>query len=96
VCIQDLHLVALGNLCDWGFLVTLGDCHHLHCLVDYDSVRSTREDCAVLRRRICEGYGVHPVGITKSNSSGLLVAWRIPILRVDVRHPLRVWLWIAN
>ena len=28
MCILDLDLVALGNLCDWGFLVTLGDCHH--------------------------------------------------------------------
>ena len=35
MCIRDLHLVALGNLCDWGFLVTLGDCHHLDGLVDY-------------------------------------------------------------
>ena len=26
--------MALGNLCDWGFLVTLGDCHHLDSLVD--------------------------------------------------------------
>jgi len=33
-----LHLVALGNLCDWGYLVTLGDCHHLDGLVDCDSV----------------------------------------------------------
>jgi hypothetical protein len=31
---EDLHLVALENLCDWGFLVTLGDCHHLDVLVD--------------------------------------------------------------
>ena len=36
----------------------------------------------MLRRRDCEGYGAHPAGIMKSNSSGLLVAWRIPILRV--------------
>ena len=34
MCFRDLHLVALGNLCDWGFLVTLGDCHHLDGLVD--------------------------------------------------------------
>ena len=34
MCIYDLHLVALGNLYDWGFLVTLGDCHHLNGLVD--------------------------------------------------------------
>ena len=26
--------MALENLCDWGFLVTLGDCHHLDGLVD--------------------------------------------------------------
>ena len=34
MCIRDLHLVALGNLCDWGFLVTLGDCHHQDGMVD--------------------------------------------------------------
>ena len=62
-------LVALGNLCDWGFTVTLGDCHHLDGLLDCDSVWSTWEDCAVLRRRICEGYSAHPAGIAKSNSS---------------------------
>ena len=28
-----LHLVALGNICDCGFLVTLSDCHHLAGLV---------------------------------------------------------------
>ena len=28
-----------------------------------------QEDCAVLRRRICEAYGIHSVGIVKSNSS---------------------------
>jgi len=55
-----------------------------------------QEGCVVLQRRICEGYGAHPVGIVKRNSSGLLVAWRIPILRVDVWHLLRVWLWIVN
>ena len=30
----DLHFVALGNLCDKGFLVTLSDYHHLNGLVD--------------------------------------------------------------
>jgi len=38
VCIRDLHLVALGNLCDWRFLITLSDFHHLDGLVDCDSV----------------------------------------------------------
>jgi len=27
-----------------------------------------QEDCAVLQRRDCEGYGAHPTGIAKSNS----------------------------
>jgi len=67
VCIRDLHLVVLENLCDWGFLVTLGDCYHLDGWVVCDSVWSTREDCAVLQRRICEGYCAHPAGIVKSN-----------------------------
>jgi len=43
VCIQDLHLVALGNLRDWGFFVTLSDCHHLDGLVDCDSVEARKE-----------------------------------------------------
>ena len=29
MCIRDCILVALGNRCDCGFLVTLGDCRHL-------------------------------------------------------------------
>ena len=33
MCIRDLHLVALGNLCDWEFLVTLEGCHILDALV---------------------------------------------------------------
>jgi hypothetical protein len=31
--IERLHLVALGGICDLGFLVILGDCHHLDGLV---------------------------------------------------------------
>ena len=77
-------------------LVTLGGCHLLDGLVACDSIEARKEIVRCSGEEICEGYGAHPAGIAKSNSSGLLVAWRIPILRVDVRHPLRVWLWNAN
>jgi hypothetical protein len=43
VCIRDLHLVVLENLCDWRFLVTLGDCHHLDDLVNCGSVEARKE-----------------------------------------------------
>ena len=70
MCIQDFHLVALGNLCDWGFLVTLGDCHHLDGLVDCGLCREAcKEDYAVLRRRNCEEYCARPAGAAKSNTS---------------------------
>ena len=35
--------MALGDLCDWGFLVTLDDCHHLDGLVDSRSVKARKE-----------------------------------------------------
>jgi hypothetical protein len=69
VCIWDLHWVALGNLCDWGFLVTLGDCHHLDGLKVVVSVKARKEDFTMLRRRNYEGYCAHPAGAAKSNSS---------------------------
>jgi hypothetical protein len=62
VCIRDLHLVTLGNLCDWGFLVTLGDCHHLDGLEAVVSIEARKEDYAVLRRSDCEGYCARPRG----------------------------------
>ena len=44
MCIQDLHLVALENLCDCGLFVTFGDCHHLDGLEVVDSVEAYKED----------------------------------------------------
>jgi hypothetical protein len=64
----------------------------------------TRRLCEALEK-LCEGHCARPVGAAKSNSSKArregrqvvwpsqvleLMVWRIPILRVDVRHPLRV------
>jgi hypothetical protein len=49
-------------------LVTLGGCHFLDGLAVV-SVEARKEDCAVLRRRDCEGYCAHPMGAAKSNSS---------------------------
>jgi hypothetical protein len=49
-------------------LVTLGGCHLLDGLVVV-SIEARKEDCAVLRRRDCEGYCAHPAGAVKSNSS---------------------------
>ena len=49
-------------------LVTLGWCHLLDGLVVV-SVEARKEDCAVLRRRDCEGDCALPTGATKSNSS---------------------------
>ena len=40
-------------------LVTLGGCHLLDGLVVV-SIEARKEDCAVLRRRDCEGYCAHP------------------------------------
>ena len=69
MCILYLYLVALGNLCDWRFLVTLGDCNHLDGLEVVFSVEERKEDCPMLWRSDCEGYCAHPVGAMKSNSS---------------------------
>ena len=69
MCIQDLHLVALENLCDCGLFVTFGDCHHLDGLEVVFSVETRKEYCAMLWRSDCEGYCAHPVGAMKSNSS---------------------------
>ena len=49
-------------------LATLGGCHLLDGLVVV-SVEARKEDCAVLRRRACEGCCARPAGATKSNSS---------------------------
>jgi hypothetical protein len=63
-----------------------------------------RRLCEALEK-LCEGHCAHPAGAAKSNSSKVrcegrqvvrlgqaleLVTWRIPTLRVDVWHPLRV------
>jgi hypothetical protein len=70
-------------------LVTLGGCHLLDGLVACDSVEA--------RVKIVRGSGegfVREIVLTPRGSRRAtlvkLVAWRIPILRVDVRHPLRV------
>jgi hypothetical protein len=84
--------------------VTLGGCHLLDGLVARDSVEARRKIVRGSGEDLC-GHCAHPAGAAKSNSSKArlkgrqvvwrgqmleLVAWRIPILRVDVRHPLRV------
>ena len=69
MCIRNLHLVALGNLCDWRFLVTLGDCDHLYGLEIVFSIEAHKEDCVMLWRSDYEGYCARPVGAAKSNSS---------------------------
>ena len=62
--------MALGNLCDWGFLVTLGDCHHLDGLVDcclHEEAREVIVQCS--GEELYEGYCAYPVVAVKSNSS---------------------------
>ena len=62
--------MALGNLCDWGFLVTLGDYHHLDGLVDC----GLRCEASVVivqcsGEELCEGHCARPAGAAKSNYS---------------------------
>jgi len=62
--------VAQGNLCDWGFLVTLGDCHHQDGMVDCGlryEVRVVIVRCS--REKLMRGIVLTPWEITKSNSS---------------------------
>jgi hypothetical protein len=70
-------------------LVTLGGCHLLDGLVSCDSVEARMEIVrgfggGFVRRIVLSPRGSRRATLVK------LVAWRIPILRVDVRHPLRV------
>ena len=59
------------SCCKPVVLVTLGGCHLLDGLVARGSVETRKEDCAVLRRRDCEGFVLTPREITKGNSSGV-------------------------
>jgi hypothetical protein len=52
-----------------GVLVTLGGRHLLDGLVARDFVEAPRGDCAVLRRRICEGFLSLPRGARIGYSS---------------------------
>ena len=62
--------MALGNLYDWGFLVTLGDCHHLYNLVDRGLRREARKKLVrCFGEELCGGQCARSVGATKSNSS---------------------------
>jgi hypothetical protein len=75
LCICDFILVALGDCCDCGFLITLGDCRHLDgwWIVDWwgDLVIVSTPNQEV----ICEGLLWFPGGVPNSNSSGLLVSY---------------------
>jgi hypothetical protein len=85
-------------------LVTLGGCHLLDGLVARDSIEARKKIVRGSGEDLC-GHCARPAGAVKSNSSKArlegrqvvwpgqmleLVAWRIPILRMDVRHLLRV------
>ena len=56
------------SCCKPMVLVTFGGCHLLDGLVVV-SVEARKENCAVVRRSIYEGYYAHPAGAVKSNSS---------------------------
>jgi hypothetical protein len=68
-----LHLVALGDSCGCGVLVTLGGCCHLDGLEQRRSI-STCWWLFVAGSGDCEGSYTFPGGEPKCNSSGLLVS----------------------
>jgi hypothetical protein len=53
-------------------------------------------DCFEPHQAIVRGSWAFPVGVRELTTLVELVAWRIPILWVDVRHPLRVQLLIVD
>jgi hypothetical protein len=70
-------------------LVTLGGCHLLDGLVACDSVEARVEIVRGFGGGFVRGIVLTPRGSRRATLVKL-VAWRIPILKVDVRHPLRV------
>jgi hypothetical protein len=70
-------------------LITLGGCHLLDGLVACDSVEVCVEIVCGSEGGFVRGIVLTPRGSRRATLVKL-VAWRIPILRVDVRHPLRV------
>jgi hypothetical protein len=72
--------VALGDCCNCGFLITLGDCRHLDgwWIVDWwgDLVIVSTPNQEV----ICDGLLWFPGGVPNSNSSGLLVSFNFSSL----------------
>jgi hypothetical protein len=83
VCIHDLHLVALGNLCDWRFLITLGDCHYLDDLVDCGL---HREACKKIVRCSREGFVRGIVLIPREPRRAILVESAIELLSLVGRY----------
>jgi hypothetical protein len=69
-------------------LVTLGGCHILDDLVACNSVEA-RVIVRGSRGGFVRGIVLTPQGSQRATLVKL-VAWRIPILRVDVWHPLRI------
>jgi len=60
--------VALGGLCDSGFLVTLGNCHHLAGLMLVRLWKGLLFIVADSSHWLCEELCAHPHGrFTKSN-----------------------------
>jgi hypothetical protein len=70
-------------------LVTLRGCHLLDGLVACDSVETRVEIVRGSGGEFVRGIVLNPMGSRRATLVKL-VAWRLPILRVDVRHPLRV------
>jgi hypothetical protein len=70
-------------------LVTLGGCHLLDGWVACDSVEARVEIVCGSGGGFMRGIVLTPWGSQRAILVKLM-AWRIPILRVDVRHPLRV------
>ena len=63
-----LHiLVALGDYCDCGFLITLGDCRHLDGCGFVDWCGDLVIVSAPNQGDICEGFlGLFPGGVPKA------------------------------
>jgi hypothetical protein len=70
-------------------LVTLGGCYLLDGLVAYDSVEARMEIVRGSGGEFVRGIVLTPRGSRRATLVKL-VAWRIPILRVDLQHLLRV------
>ena len=73
ILVQLHHEVASSvtrcPCCKPVVLVTLRGCHLLDGLVACDSVKARKEIMRYSGEEIVRGYGAHPAGIAKSNSS---------------------------